>query len=201
MKKLLSFVMIFTIVLCSVSAVFAQDEYSFDMQYTGTIVKNVEKDAVVLLTGVNGTPHTSVQIKVDITGPATPKIIATDATGTEYDIAQLGYWGPPSGFQVGGDFVNKTPIKATFIEEGSYTIKLSLVDLANGNAVITTKTFDIEIYEDVLGDNVVANAVENTLEELPKTGTSVMEYVMYTIGVVLVISIIGMYLNKRKVNE
>lgn len=204
MKKLLSFIMIFTIVLCSVSVVFAQDEYSFDLQYTGTIVKNVEKDAVVLLTGVNGTPHTSVQIKVDITGPATPKILATDSTGTEYDIAQLGYWGPPSGFAVGGDFVNRTPIKATFIEEGSYTIKLSLVDLANGNAVITTKTFDIEVYEDVPGNNTVSNvidnAVGNTIEELPKTGTSVVEYVMYIIAIVLIISIIGMYLNRRKVN-
>ncbi len=205
MKKLLSFVMIFAIVVCSVSVVFAQDEYSFDLQYTGTIVKNVEKDAVVLLTGVNGTPHTSVQIKVDITGPATPKILATDSTGTEYDIAQLGYWGPPSGFQVGGDFVNRTPIKATFIEEGSYTIKLSLVDLANGNAVITTKTFDIEVYEDVTGNNTITNTITNevegnTLEELPKTGTSVIEYVMYTIAIVLIISIIGMYINKRKVN-
>ncbi len=205
MKKLLSFVMIFAIVVCSVSVVFAQDEYSFDLQYTGTIVKNVEKDAVVLLTGVNGTPHTSVQIKVDITGPATPKILATDSTGTEYDIAQLGYWGPPSGFQVGGDFVNRTPIKATFIEEGSYTIKLSLVDLANGNAVITTKTFDIEVYEDVTANNTITNTITNevegnTLEELPKTGTSVIEYVMYTIAIVLIISIIGMYINKRKVN-
>lgn len=201
MKKLLSFIMIFTIVLCSVSVVFAQDEYSFDLQYTGTIVKNVEKDAVVLLTGVNGTVHTNVQIKVDITGPATPKILATDSTGTEYDIAQLGYWGPPSGFAVGGDFVNRTPIKATFVEEGSYTIKLSLVDLANGNAVITTKTFDIEVYEDVPGGNVIGNAVEeNTIEELPKTGTSVVEYVMYIIAIVLIISIIGMYLNRRKVN-
>lgn len=204
MKKLLSFIMIFAIVLCSVSVVFAQDEYSFDLQYTGTIVKNVEKDAVVLLTGVNGTVHTNVQIKVDITGPATPKILATDSTGTEYDIAQLGYWGPPSGFAVGGDFVNRTPIKATFVEEGSYTIKLSLVDLANGNAVITTKTFDIEVYEDVPGNNTVSNvidnAVGNTIEELPKTGTSVVEYVMYIIAIVLIISIIGMYLNRRKVN-
>ena len=206
MKKLLSFVMIFAIVLCSVSVVFAQDEYSFDLQYTGTIVKNVEKDAVVLLTGVNGTPHTSVQIKVDITGPATPKILATDSAGTEYDIAQLGYWGPPSGFQIGGDFVNRTPIKATFIEEGSYTIKLSLVDLANGNAVITTKTFDIEVYEDVPGGNVVSNVIDNavvegnTLEELPKTGTSVVEYVMYIIAIVLIISIIGMYINRKRVN-
>lgn len=205
MKKLLSFITVFAIVLCSVSVVFAQDEYSFDLQYTGTIVKNVEKDAVVLLTGVNGTPHTNVQIKIDITGPATPKILATDSTGTEFDIAQLGYWGPTAGFAVGGDFVNKTPIKATFVEEGSYTIKLSLVDLANGNAVITTKTFDIEVYEDVPGGNVVSNVVDNTvegntLEELPKTGTSVIEYVMYTIAIVLIISIVGIYLNRRRVN-
>lgn len=207
MKKLLSLITVFAIILCSTSVVFAQDEYSFDLQYTGTIVKNVEKDGVVLLTGVNGTVYNSVQIKIDITGPATPKILATDSTGTEYDIAQLGYWGPPSGFAVGGDFENKTPIKATFVEEGSYTIKLSLVDIANGNAVITTKTFDIEVYEDVPGENVVSNVIGNAveenntlLEELPKTGTSVAEYVMYIVAIVLIISIIGMYLNRRRAN-
>lgn len=204
MKKLLSLITVFAIVLCSASVVFAQDEYSFDLQYTGTIIKNVEKDGVVLLTGVNGTVHNNVQIKVDITGPATPKLLATDSTGTEYDIAQLGYWGPPSGFAVGGDFVNKTPIKATFVEEGSYTIKLSLVDIANGNAVITTKTFNIEVYEDATGGNVVGNVIgnavtDNTIEELPKTGTSVVEYVMYIIALVLILSIIGIYINRRKV--
>lgn len=201
MKKLISFIMIFAIIFCSVSPVFAVDEYSFDLQYTGTIVKNVEKDAVVLLTGVNGTPHQTVQIKVDITGPATPKILATDSAGTEYDIAQLGYWGPPSGFAVGGDFVNRTPIKATFVEEGSYTIKLSLIDVNNPASVFATNTFNIEVYEDMppVVENIIGNNVTNTLDELPKTGTSVVEYALYIISIALVISVVGIYLNKRKI--
>lgn len=202
MKKFISFIMIFAIIFCSISPVFAQDEYSFDLQYTGTIVKNVEKDAVVLLTGVNGTPHQTVQIKVDITGPATPKILATDSAGTEYDIAQLGAWGPPSGFPVQGDFVNRTPIKATFVEEGSYTITLSLIDVNSPTSVFATKTFNIEVYEDMppVVENVIDNAImENAVEELPKTGTSVVEYLIYIMSIVLVISIVGIYLNKRKI--
>lgn len=201
MKKVLSFIMILAILLCSVSPVLAADEYSFDLQYTGNIVKNVEKDAVVLLTGVGGTLHTSVQIKVEITGPALPKILATDTTGVEHDIAQTGYWGPVSGFAVQGDFVNKTPIKATFVEEGNYSIKLSLIDLANANAVITTKTFDLQVYEDTVPENnVVDNTVveNNMIEELPKTGTSIWEYVAYVAILTVVLWAFGMYLNKRK---
>ena len=188
-------------VFCSINPVFAQDEYRFDLQYTGSIVKNIEKDAVVLLTGVGGTLYTNVQIKVDIKGPATPKLLATDATGVEHDIAQTGIWGPVSGFAVQGDFVNRTPIKATFVEEGNYTIKLSLIDLANGNAVITSKTFDIQVYEDRLPDNnVVDNTVveNNMIEELPKTGTSIWEYVTYVAILTVVLWAFGMYLNKRK---
>lgn len=207
MKKILSFITIFAIVLCLFVPVFAVDEYSFDLQYTGTIVKNIEKDAKVLLIGVNGTLHTNVQIKVDITGPATPKLLATDTSGVEHDIAQIGYWGPPGGFAVQGDFTNTTPIKATFPEEGNYSIKLSLVDLTNGNAVLATKTIDLTVYEDATGGNVIGNAVTDTnvvsnniIGELPKTGTSVVEYVMYTIAIVLIISIIGIYLNKRRMN-
>lgn len=196
MKKILSFMMIIAIMFCMVSPVLAADEYSFDLQYTGNIVKNVEKDAVVLLTGVGGTLHTSVQIKVEITGPALPKLLATDATGVEHDIAQMGYWGPASGFAVQGDFVNKTPIKATFVEEGNYSIKLSLIDLANANAVITTKTFDLQVYEDAVPEN---NVVENNMiEELPKTGTSIWEYVAYVAVLTVVLWAFGMYLNKRK---
>lgn len=206
MKKIISFIMIFAIVLCSMSPVFAANEYSFDMEYTGNIIKNVEKDAVVILKGVNAPVHTNVQIKVDITGPATPKILATDTAGTEYDIAQIGYWGPPSGFAVGGEFENRTPIKATFTEEGSYTITLSLIDVANSNAVITTRTFNLEVYEDeapvnnVVSNNIIENNIleNNMIEELPKTGTSVIEYVGYLAVLIIVLWGIGMHLNKRK---
>lgn len=49
-------------------------------------------------------------------------------------------------------------------------------------------------------ENVIGNAVmENTVEELPKTGTSVVEYALYIISIALIISIVGIYLNKRKI--
>lgn len=201
MKKLLSFITIFAIVLCSFSAVFAADGYSFELKYTGTITKNVEKNAEVLLVGTNAPMHSNVRIKVEISGPATPVILATDTNGTEIDIAKTGFWGPEAGFPVGGDFTNTTPIKATFKEEGKYTIKLSLIDVTNGNAVIETKDFQMEVYEDVTEGNVIGNAVtENKIEELPKTGTSVFEYVMYIMAIVAIISVIGIYLNKKKIN-
>lgn len=200
MKKVISLMMIVALVFCSVSMVFAQNEYSFDLQYSGNVIKNVEKQGVVTLRGVNATPHTNVRIKVDITGPATPQILATDSAGIEYNIAQIGYWGPAGGFAVGGDFVNETPIKATFPEEGTYVTTLSLIDVANGNAVIASRTFTTQVYEDVTPDNnVVNNVVENNMiEELPKTGTSVWEYAMYIIVVGITLWGIGMYLNKKR---
>ncbi|MCI8482588.1 MAG: hypothetical protein HFJ27_06065 [Clostridia bacterium] len=197
MKKIVCFIIMFFMVFCSINPVFAQDEYRFDLQYTGSIVKNIEKDAVVLLTGVGGTLYTNVQIKVDIKGPATPKLLATDATGVEHDIAQLGSWGPQGGFAIQGDFENKTPIKATFIEEGSYTITLSLIDLTNNNSVITSKVINLEVYEDAAPQN---NIVENNvIQELPKTGTSIWEYVTYVAVLAIIFWMVGMYLTNKKI--
>lgn len=199
MKKVISLMMIVALAFCSVSMVFAQNEYSFDLQYSGNIIKNVEKEGVVTLRGVNATPHTNVRIKVDITGPATPQILATDSAGIEYNIAQIGYWGPAGGFAVGGDFVNETQIRATFPEEGTYVTTLSLIDVANGNAVIASRTFTTQVYEDATTDNVVNNTVENNMiEELPKTGTSVWEYALYIIILAVTLWGIGTYLNKKR---
>lgn len=196
MKKMISILLIFLFTFCLTAKTYAVDEYTFDLQFNGNVVKNIEKNAVVLLTGVNGTLHNNVQIKVEVTGPATPKLLATDSSGVEHDIAQLGYWGPVSGFQVQGSFINTTPIKATFIEEGSYTIKLSLVDVASANAVISSKTFQIEVYEDETP--IVNNTV---VEELPKTGTSIWEYVLYIGAITIVLTTVGIYFNKRKITN
>lgn len=208
MKKFLSVFMIFALALVIAIPVFAADGYSFDLQYTGTVTKNVEKDANVLLIGVNAPVYQNVRIKVDIEGPATPKIMATDSLGNEIDIAQEGYWGPDAGFPVGGDFTNTTPIKATFIEEGSYTITLSLINVGDNNNVITSRVFTVEVFEDapavnntvndiVSNNNVIGN---NVIAELPKTGTSVVEYAMYIIAITLVISVVGIYINRKRMN-
>lgn len=206
MKKFLLSFMIFALAFVIAIPTFAADGYSFDLQYAGTITKNEEKDANVLLVGVNAPVHSNVRIKVDIQGPATPKIMATDSLGNEIDIAQEGYWGPQAGFAVGGDFTNTTPIKATFTEEGSYTITLSLIDVANSDNIITSRVFTLEVFEDapavnntvndiVGNDNVIGN---NVIGELPKTGTSVVEYAMYIIAITLVISVVGIYINRKR---
>lgn len=203
MKKVLSLITIVAIILCTCTSVYAAG-YSFDLQYEGTIIKNIEKNANVLLIGDAGSAFATVQIKVDITGPATPEILATDSTGVVYNIAQIGYWGPPSGFPVQGDFVNTTPIKATFPEEGTYTIKLSLIDLANANTVITTRTFSIEVFEDapavddIITDNQIA--VDNTVEELPKTGISVLDYILYIGILTIVLTISVLYIKRKKLD-
>ena len=187
----------------AIGSIFAADEYSFDLQYTGNVIKNIEKDANVLLVGVNGTLYSNVLIKVNITGPATPKLLATDSNGTEYDIAQLGYWGPPSGFAVQGDFTNTTPIKATFTEAGNYTIQLSLVDVSNNNSIITSKVFTINVLEEEpsIDDNEQPPVENEEVEELPKTGTSILEYISYVIvfGTMLTISIV--YINRRRIRN
>lgn len=125
--------------------------------------------------------------------------MATDSNNVEYNIAELGYWGPPSGFAVQGDFTNTTPIKATFTEAGKYTIKLSLINLTD-NSVITTKSFELDVISnDVPPQNVITNnEVVNNIEELPKTGTSVYEYIVYFAVATIIFSIIGMYIYKIK---
>lgn len=67
----------------------AANEYSFDLQYTGTVVKNEEKNANVLLIGQNGTLYPKVRIKVDINGPATPKVMATDSNNGNITLQKL----------------------------------------------------------------------------------------------------------------
>jgi len=206
MKKFLSIGIILLLAFFIVTPIFAADGYSFDLQYSGTITKNVEKSANVLLVGVNAPVHQNVRIKVEVSGPATPKIMATDSLGNEIDIVQEGYWGPASGFAVGGDFTNTTPIKATFVEEGSYTFTLSLIDVADNDNVLTSRVFTIEVYEDTSGvsntvNSIVPNnnvVINNVIQELPKTGTSVVEYAMYIIAFTLVVSVVGIYINRKR---
>jgi len=178
----------------------AADEYSFELNYTGDIVINEEKEGNVILRGTNGTPYPRVRIKVDIEGPAKPKVLATDSSGVEHDIVDLGYWGPDAGFAVGGTFENNTPIRATFTAAGTYTITLSLVNLdSNENKIVSTVT-TIEVLEDesnVENDvnsisNTIIDPTNNTIEELPQTGTSVAEYVIYTVIIIAVV-IFGYY--------
>lgn len=198
MKKIVSILAItfLFIVFCLTNYSLATEGYSFDLQYTGTITKNEEKDAKVLLVGKGGILYTKVRIKVDVKGPATPKLLATDTNGTEHNIAELGYWGPAEGFPVQGDFTNTTPVKATFPEAGKYTITLTLLNLENGST-ITTNTFDIDVVAngEIVENNTIVNNEVNNVEELPKTGVSVLEYVLIFVGLGVIFCIFGRYIS------
>lgn len=203
MRKIVSIIITFAIVLGIANYSLAADEYSFDLQYTGTVIKNEEKSAKVLLIGKSGTLYSKVRIKVDINGPAKPKLMATDTNNVEHNIAELGYWGPPEGFPVQGDFTNTTPIRATFPEKGKYTITLSLINLEN-DSVITTKSFEVNVTEQALADNnnnttnnTTNNITNNNIEELPKTGMSIWEYAICIASVVIILSIVGMYIKYK----
>ena len=172
----------------------AANELEFELKYDGDVVINETKDASVILRGTNATTYSNVRLKVEVSGPGTPKLIAKDTNNLEFDLAQTGYWGPDQGFPVAGTFENDTPIKATFNVAGTYTIKLSLVNMQASEAEIISKTYTIEVLEDATNVNeieeepTVDNNTENEVDKLPQTGTGIIEYIAYiTIILALII--------------
>jgi len=219
-----SFMFLLTILFTSFC--FAANGYDFEVNYTGEIVANQEKEGDVVLIG-DGTSngYTNVLIKVDIEGPATPKLLATDSAGTQYDIAELGSWGPETGFPVPGEVRNVTQITSIFPEAGEYTITLSLIDKADNDNVITSRAFGITVVDDTPDtpptneitnqvnntvENIVSNIVnetsneivnnemiDNTIAELPKTGASIPE-ILLTILAILGVMIFATYRAKNR---
>lgn len=208
MKKLLT-ISILILMMAFTTTTFAADEYQFELEYEGEIVANEEKEAKVILSGTDATAYSKVRIKIDfVSGPGTPKILATDSGGTQFDLGQLGYWGPEAGFAVGGTFSNVTPIKATYPEAGTYVHKLSLINLENSNAVIAEREFTITVAAQQVpptdenpgennNQNMPNEVVNNTIEEIPQTGISAFEYGVCAIVVAGTIFFAYQVMNKR----
>ena len=198
MKKLCCFIMAtFLILGVFCIPVKAANELEFELKYDGDVVINETKDASVILRGTNATTYSNVRVKVEVEGPGTPKIIAIDTSDQEFDLVDIKYWGPPEGFPVAGTFENETPIKATFPVAGTYTIKLSLVNMQSSEAEIISKSYNIEVLEDATNVNEIKEP-ENEIEKLPQTGNSMVEYIMY-IAVVIALIIFVSY--KIKTNK
>lgn len=202
-KKIFLLIFALALIICT-GSIYATDVstnngYNFDIVYSGNIIKNEAKNATVVLEGNNATPYTNVRIKVDaISGPATPSIIAHDSAGNEFDIAQIGYWGPPSGFAVGGTFKNETPVLATYPEAGTYVSRLSLVDVNNNEQVIVSKEFTITVYENnpATDTNEINNVTNNVVDEIPQTGTSLWVYIVVIVATVAIIYIVSKFIKK-----
>lgn len=198
MKKLSCFIATILFILSVISIqVNAVAELEFELKYDGDIVVNETKEGSVILRGTNASTYSNVRVRVDVEGPGTPKLIATDTNQQEFDLVDIKYWGPPEGFAVTGTFENETPIKATFLVAGTYTIKLTLVNMQSSEAEIISKSFTVEVLEDATNVNEV-NEPENEVEKLPQTGNSTMEYAMY-IAIVAALVIFVSY--KIKANK
>ena len=198
MKKLSCFIVTILFILSVISIqVNATVELEFELKYDGDIVVNETKEGSVILRGTNASTYSNVRVKEDVEGPGTPKLIATDTNQQEFDLVDIKYWGPPDGFPVAGTFENETPIKATFPVAGTYTIKLTLVNMQASEAEIISKSFTVEVLEDATNVNEV-NEPENEVEKLPQTGNSTVEYVMY-IAIVAALVIFVSY--KIKANK
>ena len=198
MKRLvcLSIAILFILSIFTIQ-VNAAAELEFELKYDGDIVVNETKEGSVILRGTNATTYSNVRVKVDVEGPGTPKIIATDTNNQESDLVDIKYWGPPEGFAVVGTFENETPIKATFPVAGTYTIKLTLVNMQSSEAEIISKSFTIEVLEDATNVNEV-NETGNEIEKLPQTGNSMVEYIMYIAVVVALIIFVSYKIKNNK---
>ena len=171
--------------------------YNFSLNYTGDIVKDEDKEATVVLAGIDALPYSNVRIKVDlISGPGVPSVVAYDSQGIGYNIIEFGYWGPEAGFAVGGTFSNETPVVARFPEVGTYVIQLALIDVNNNSQVITSKEFTIDVKEnepvidEPAVDDDISNEVNNTIEEIPQAGINIWTYLL-VITIVVAALVLG----------
>ena len=193
---LLSLLIVFTIPTYATTAN-PGGNYEFSLNYTGDILEEEDKDATVVLAGVNATPYSNVRIKVDvISGPGVPSVVAYDSQGIGYNIIEFGYWGPEAGFAVGGTFSNETPVVARFPEAGTYVIQLALIDVNNNSQVITSKEFTIDVKEnepvidEPAVDDDISNEVNNTIEEIPQAGINIWTYLL-VITIVVAALVLG----------
>ncbi len=109
-----------------------------------TVNKTAEVDVTLKADEVRELGYEKVLIKVNVTDKDNLTLKATDTQGQEWDVAQIGFWGPQEGFEVTNDYDVTTTFKATAKKEGTYTVTLSLVDLNSEEAVLTTKTISVK---------------------------------------------------------
>ena len=91
--------------------------------------------------------YDKVLIKVDVQGPegANITIMANDGN-QDWNLAEIGQWGPSTGFAISKDYTATTPLThLIFDKPGTYTATFQLVDLNNNNVVLASSTHTITV--------------------------------------------------------
>lgn len=138
---LLCIVVIASLIVPTISNA-AEGDYKITANYPlkSVLINTEQKVSATLSATDTATPLTNVRVKVDVTGPATPKIMAEDTNGTLIDVVKEGYWGPEAGFPVLAGYNVTTDFTATFPVAGVYTATLSLVDVSGAEEKTVTST-------------------------------------------------------------
>lgn len=140
-------------------------DYVINLEYTGDIVVNQEKDMVLSYSSSMGKYYEHARLIAEATTPdnGNVQLIATDGvTKAEQDIIQSG-WGDPQGYKIGGKDVSQVlNVKALFTAKGDYTVTLKLIDRDNSDAVIAEKAFSF-----TAGEETITTPPEETPGETP----------------------------------
>ncbi len=124
-------------------------DYKIELNYTGDIIKNEEKDMQIVISSAMGKNYEHTRIIAEAVTPTGEdvKLLATDSEGLEHDIIESG-WGDASGDSLGGqDVVKELAVRGLFTGIGDYSITLKIVDRDDSDSVIASETFSITVKE------------------------------------------------------
>ena len=171
-------------------------DYDIDLNYSGDIMKNEEKDMKLVVSSSMGKYYEHTRITAEATTPEneTVKIIGVDEESTQHDLITEG-WGAEDGDPIGGrDVIKELNFKGLFSGAGDYSIKLKLVNL-DDSSVIANKDFKITVKgdetenspENTLDNNINNETVENTEKpnSLPKTGNTIYFMILPIIVIIV----------------
>ena len=118
--------------------VITESDYYFSITAPKTMVVGQNASASAALVGLESASaydHALIQITVEGPEGAKPQILATDTTGQEHNLAEVGQWGPDGGFHVEAGYRADTPLKLVFDQPGTYKATFQLVDLDSGKVI------------------------------------------------------------------
>lgn len=127
----------------------AQSVYGIEGEDTYTVNANEVKNVDLTLKAVEdkglGVEGALIYVSVVEGEKANVSLMATDTQGQEWNVAQIGFWGPQEGFAMSKDYNATTPFKATFAQAGTYKIKITVANVADNNIVYAEKEITITV--------------------------------------------------------
>ncbi|MCL2341834.1 MAG: cohesin domain-containing protein [Firmicutes bacterium] len=157
----------------------AYDPYVIAVSQPANIEANKETPIDVTISSAMGRNYDHLRLVAQVTTPAgaTMKLLGTNSSGVESDVILSGWGDPVTGFALGGGAVNQLyNFRGLFSANGTYTLKLDLIDRDHSDAVVATKTVTFTV-----------GPIAAKPTKLPKTGSSFYLYA----GVILVVLIIA----------